>query len=500
MAATFDAKNTFRAAASQTTYGWTHTPVGTPTLVTVAVMGRAAAGPGATTATYGGTGMTPLAGFSADAASPFIKVFYLVAPAAGPQAVSVSFANAVLNGGGTSWSWLGSKVAPDNVNYNAATFSVDTRTVSNTRGTDQTFEAVSAAGKTNQTPNSGQTEDQDDLTTNASSDQSIASYHKTASAGSTTLGVTQTLAGAVASAHGAARVASDPVGNGASTNANDTASGAAAVSVQASGAGTEAADTAASAGKVAIAAAGAATEGLDSLSATAVVTDSGATGDAAITEALDTASATGQVAIAGAGAATEALDALSASGQVAIRAADAISEAGDSISAAAKVDVRAAGSGAEGMDTLSAAGRVAIQAAGAATEAADVSVASGKISVTGAGAASNADDTLLATAHIGSIAVGDAAIVEGIDLLLSTATVVSVAPAPPPIITVAGVGRYFRSIWQRQRAEDERQRYEQELARQAAFAEMARQAQDALDAREKAMIEEDDIEVLTLLL
>jgi hypothetical protein len=82
---------------------------------------------------------------------------------------------------------------------------------------------------------------------------------------------------------------------------------------------------------------------------------------------------------------------------------------------------------------------------------------------------------------------------------IAVAVVVRQAPPVPPVISISGGRAYFRNLFRRRREDEEQRLREGVLARQAAFAEMARQAQDALNAREKAMIEEDDIEVLTLL-
>lgn len=206
MAATFDAKNTVKGNANVTTYTFTHTPVGVPTLAVVYVMGTIAGGPGAVSVTYGGQAMTELPGGSADNASPFCKVFYKVSPLSGAQTVTATMANAVVNGGMMSQTFLGTTAIPDGIQIDPATKSVSTLTVSGTTADDQTSEGIVATGKTNFTPNNGQTEDMDILTTNASADTSIGGYHLTGTAGTTTLGITNTLAGAVAIVHIAIRI------------------------------------------------------------------------------------------------------------------------------------------------------------------------------------------------------------------------------------------------------------------------------------------------------
>lgn len=206
MAATFDAKNTVKGNAGVTTYSFTHTPVGVPTLAIAFVMGQIAGGPGAVAVTYGGQAMTELAGGSADNANPFCKIFYKTSPLSGAQTVTATMANAVTNGGMMSQTYLGTTAIPDGIQIDANTRSVSTLTVPGTTTDDQTAEGIVANGKTNFTPNNGQTEDMDILTTNASADTSIGGYHLTGGAGSTTLGITNTLAGAVAVVHLAVRI------------------------------------------------------------------------------------------------------------------------------------------------------------------------------------------------------------------------------------------------------------------------------------------------------
>lgn len=206
MAATFDAKSTVKGSAAATTYQAAHTPVGTPTLAVVFVMGTIAGGPGAVTVNYGGQAMTEMAGDSANGASPFVKVFYKTSPPTGIRTGTATMTNAVTNGGMMSQTWLGSTDIPDNLSIGTGTFSVDTRSVSGTTTDDQTAEGIVATGKTNFTPNNSQVEDMDILTTNASADTSIGGYHLTGTASPTTLGVTNTLAGAVAIVHIAIRI------------------------------------------------------------------------------------------------------------------------------------------------------------------------------------------------------------------------------------------------------------------------------------------------------
>ncbi len=475
MAATFDAKNTVKGAAGLSTYSLTHTPVGTPTLALAWVMGLIAGGPGAVTVTYGGQAMTELAGLSANTASPFLKLFYKLNPLSGAQSVVATFTNNVTNGGMMSQTFLGSTLPPDNLSFNAATLSVDTRTVANTDTDDQTAEGVVASGKTNFTPNNGQTEDMDILTTNASADASIGGYHRTGVSASTTLGVTNTLAGAVAIAHGAVRIPADPIGAGAATNAADSLASAALVAVGAAGAATNAADTVASAALVDVTAAGSVTNAADTLAATAAVSSGEVTGNGAITEAADS---------------------LAAAAQVDVQAAGAASHANDTLASAAQVSVQAAASVTEGQDTLSAGATTAVSAAGAIADGADSLAGVAQVSIAGIGSFSNADDTLAGDAHVGAIVLGDAIIIEAGDMLSATATVTTPdLPLPPPLQIITGTAAYFRQLWRR-RSEAEEQRQREALeARQAAFHAMLQQQ---LDASEKA-IEEDDLEVLALM-
>lgn len=206
MSATFDAKTTVKGTAGLTSYTLSHTPVGVPTLAVVFVMGSIAGGPGAVTVTYGGEAMTELAGGSADNVTPFCKVFYKVTPLSGAQTVTSTHTNAVTNGGMMCQTFLGTTAIPDGIQIEAASKSVSTLSVSGTTTDDQTAEGIVAVGKTNFTPNSGQTEDMDILTTNASADTSIGGYHLTGTASPTTLGITNTLAGAVAIVHIAIRI------------------------------------------------------------------------------------------------------------------------------------------------------------------------------------------------------------------------------------------------------------------------------------------------------
>lgn len=206
MSAAFDAKNTVKGSANVTTYTFTHTPVGTPTLAIAYVMGTIAGGPGAVSVTYGGQAMTELSGGSADNASPFCKVFYKVGPLSGPQTVTATMANAVVNGGMMSQTFTGTPTIPGGIQIEAASKSVSTLTVSGTTTADVVSEAIVATGKTSFTPNNGQTEDMDILTTNASADTSIGGYHVTGGAGTTTAGITNSLAGAVAIVHIAIRI------------------------------------------------------------------------------------------------------------------------------------------------------------------------------------------------------------------------------------------------------------------------------------------------------
>lgn len=205
MAATFDAKSTVKGSAAATTYQAAHTPVGTPTLAVVFVMGIIAGGPGATTVNYGGVALTEMAGDSANAANPFCKVYYTISPPSGIRTGTATMTNAVTNGGMMIQTFLGA-VAPDNLSIGTGTFSVDTRTVSGTTTNDQTAEGIVANGKSSFTPNNSQVEDMDILTTNASADASIGGYHLTGAASSTTLGVTLSLVGAVAIVHIAIRI------------------------------------------------------------------------------------------------------------------------------------------------------------------------------------------------------------------------------------------------------------------------------------------------------
>lgn len=211
MPAAFDAKNTVKGSANVTTYTLTHTPVGTPTLAIVYVMGTIAGGPGAVSVTYGTDGMTELSGGSADNASPFCKVFYKVGPLSGARTVTATMTNAVVNGGMMSQTFTGTPTIPDGLQIDPATKSVSTLTVSGTTTADQTSEGIVATGKTSFTPNNSQTEDMDILTTNASADTSIGGYHLTGTAGTTTLGITNSLAGAVAIVHIAIRIPGNPL-------------------------------------------------------------------------------------------------------------------------------------------------------------------------------------------------------------------------------------------------------------------------------------------------
>jgi hypothetical protein len=192
-------------------------------MAVVYVMGSIAGGPGAVTVTYGGQAMTELAGGSADNVTPFCKVFYKVGPLSGTQTVTSTHANAVVNGGMMCQTFTGTPTIPDGIQIEAASKSVSTLTVTGTTTRDQTSEGIVGTGKTAFTPNNSQTEDMDILTTNASADTSIGGYHLTGAATNTTLGITNSLAGAIAIVHVAIRIPGNAlvIGDGAHAHTAD---------------------------------------------------------------------------------------------------------------------------------------------------------------------------------------------------------------------------------------------------------------------------------------
>jgi len=127
MAAAFDQVDALNLG-SVTSASWTHTPVGTPTLVIVSLMSAATGA--VTTATYGGQNLTEATGSPAGGGSvPTVHMWYLASPPAGAQTVSLIWTTATravrcsMTYTGTTGTHVGTVVSTTGTNI--ASISVD---------------------------------------------------------------------------------------------------------------------------------------------------------------------------------------------------------------------------------------------------------------------------------------------------------------------------------------------------------------------------------------
>jgi hypothetical protein len=194
-----------------------------------------------------------------------------------------------------------------------------------------------------------------------------------------------------------------------STEAADTLSSAAGPIAGGALSSTEAADTlSATAGPV-VGGTLSSTEATDTLSAAGTVADNNITGDLNSTEAADTLASTATVSVSGTLTSTEAADTLSSVTTVSISGALTSTEAADTLSATAGPVVAGTLSSTEGADTLSASCNVTVSGVLSAIEASDILVAAGGVlqAVTGTLATTEDPDTLSATGTAGGGGTGE---------------------------------------------------------------------------------------------
>lgn len=238
-------------------------------------------------------------------------------------------------------------------------------------------------------------------------------------------------------------------GDGAATEAADTASSSATVEWIATGAATEAADEGAASGTVEWLATGTATETADTAASAAIsewiltgapteTADTAAgsgnvqsdeiTGDGAVTETADAVSDGATVEWAATGAATETADAGASSGTVEWLATAATTEAADAAAGAAISEWILTGAAAETADAVSDGGTVAWTATGAATEISDAGAAAGATEWIVTGAATETAD--MAAGNVTSQWILTAALTELADAAAGSGIVGEIALPP----------------------------------------------------------------------
>lgn len=207
------------------------------------------------------------------------------------------------------------------------------------------------------------------------------------------------------------------------TQAANTSSGTAAVSVAGSASVTQAANTATATAAVGVGASASLTQAADTATSSAAVTAAGATASASATQAADTMSGTASVSVGVSAAITQAANTATSTAAVGVTSSASVTQAANTGTSAAAIAVTASTSLTQTTNTVSAASAVSVAATAALTQSADTTTGTATASAGPSGVVSvtQAANTISAGAAVGMTA--SAAIIQAANTATASSTV-----------------------------------------------------------------------------